>query len=86
MAQENGVFDPQRAQDPQYGYMPYPWEYSQKVSLIAGFKEALLSMKVGDKLRVFIPAALAYGEQGIQGLIPPNSDLVFQIEIVDIAK
>lgn len=66
--------------------MPYPWEYSQKVSLIAGFKEALLSMKVGDKLRVFIPAALAYGEQGIQGLIPPNSDLVFQIEIVDIAK
>ena len=86
VAQENGVFDPQRAQDPQYGYMPYPWEYSQKVSLIAGFKEALLSMKVGDKLRVFIPAALAYGEQGIQGLIPPNSDLVFQIEIVDIAK
>ena len=43
-------------------------------------------MKVGDKLRVFIPAALAYGEQGIQGLIPPNSDLVFQIEIVEIAK
>ena len=86
VAQENGVFDPQRAQDPQYGYMPYPWEYSQKVGLIAGFKEALLSMKVGDKLRVFIPAALAYGEQGIQGLIPPNSDLVFQIEIVDIAK
>ena len=65
VAQENEVFDPQRAQDPQYGYMPYPWEYSQKVSLIAGFKEALLSMKVGDKLRVFIPAALAYGEQGI---------------------
>lgn len=43
-------------------------------------------MKVGDKIRVFIPSALGYGEAGADGVIPPNSNLVFDIEITDIAK
>ena len=43
-------------------------------------------MKVGDKVRVFIPAALGYGERGAGEVIPPNSDLIFDIEITDIAK
>lgn len=40
-------------------------------------------MKVGEKLRVFIPSSLAYGERGIPGVIPPDAPLVFDIEIVD---
>jgi len=56
-------------------------EYSAETQLIAGFKEGMLMMKVGDKLRLFIPAHLGYGPQG-SGPIPPNSDLVFDLEIV----
>ena len=87
IAKENDAYDAARAADPQYGYIPYAWKYSPEVGLIAGFKEALLSMKVGDRIRVFIPSALAYGKQGFgNGVIPPDADLMFEIEIVDIAK
>ena len=84
IAKENDAYDAARAADPQYGYIPYTWQYSPEVGLIAGFKEALLSMKVGDRVRVFIPSALAYGKEGFgNGVIPPDADLVFEIEIVD---
>ena len=84
IAKENDAYDAARAADPQYGYIPYAWKYSPEEGLIAGFKEALLSMKVGDRVRVFIPSALAYGKEGFDnGVIPPDADLVFEIEIVD---
>lgn len=84
IAKENDAYDAARAADPQYGYIPYAWKYSPEVGLIAGFKEALLSMKVGDRIRVFIPSALAYGKQSFgNGVIPPDADLMFEIEIVD---
>ena len=84
IARENDAYDAARAADPQYGYIPYAWKYSPEEGLIAGFKEALLSMKVGDRVRVFIPSALAYGKEGFgNGVIPPDADLVFEIEIVD---
>ena len=84
IAKVNDAYDAARAADPQYGYIPYTWQYSPEVGLIAGFKEALLSMKVGDKIRVFIPSALAYGKEGFDnGVIPPDADLMFEIEIVD---
>ena len=84
IARENDAYDAARAADPQYGYIPYTWQYSPEVGLIAGFKEALLSMKVGDRIRVFIPSALAYGKEGFDnGVIPPDADLMFEIEIVD---
>ena len=84
IAKENDAYDAARAADPQYGYIPYTWQYSPEVGLIAGFKEALLSMKVGDRVRVFIPSALAYGKEGFDnGVIPPDADLMFEIEIVD---
>ena len=83
IAKENDAYDAARAADPQYGYIPYAWKYSPEEGLIAGFKEALLSMKVGDRVRVFIPSALAYGKEGFgNGVIPPDADLVFEIEIV----
>ncbi|MBT8289212.1 MAG: peptidylprolyl isomerase [Muriicola sp.] len=62
------------------GYEPFPMDYSPDARLIPGFKEGLLSMKVGDKIRVFIPPHLGYGQQG-SGPIPPNSNLVFDLEI-----
>jgi FKBP-type peptidyl-prolyl cis-trans isomerase len=51
--------------------------------VIPGFKEALSTMKVGGKRRAYIPAALGYGAANIPG-IPPNSDLIFDIELIAI--
>ena len=46
------------------GYTPMPMPYSPDAGMIAGFKEGILTMKIGDKARLFIPPHLGYGEQG----------------------
>ena len=51
--------------------------------MIPGFVECVTQMKKGGKYRCTIPSELAYGETG-QGPIPANSDLVFDIEIIEI--
>ncbi len=63
-------------------YAPFPMDFSKDAGLIPGFREALLMMKPGDKATVFIPSHLAYGKRGYQGVIPPDSDLIFELEMV----
>jgi len=53
--------------------------------VIPGWTEALQMMKVGSKYKLFIPSELAYGASGRPG-IPPNSALVFEVELLDIVK
>ena len=60
--------------------------YNQKATLVAGFREAMLNMKVGDKARVFIPHYLGYGVNGRQPLIPSNANLIFDIQVTSIAE
>jgi FKBP-type peptidyl-prolyl cis-trans isomerase FklB len=52
--------------------------------VIAGWTEALQLMSVGDKWRIACPPELAYGEQGAGDSIPPNTSLVFEIQLIDI--
>ena len=67
------------------GYEAMPMNYSPEARMIPGFKEGILTMKVGDKARLFIPPHLGYGEQG-GGPIPPNANLIFDVEILGIAQ
>ncbi|MBT3858671.1 MAG: FKBP-type peptidyl-prolyl cis-trans isomerase, partial [Gammaproteobacteria bacterium] len=52
--------------------------------VISGWTEALQLMKVGDKWRLFLPSNLAYGEQSPTPAIPPNSALIFDVELLEI--
>lgn len=52
--------------------------------VIKGFSEGLSTMKVGGKRTVFIPTALGYGATGAGSAVPPNADLIFEIELISI--
>jgi FKBP-type peptidyl-prolyl cis-trans isomerase FklB len=54
--------------------------------VIAGWVEALQLMPVGSKWKLFIPYDLAYGPRGAGGQIGPYATLVFEVELIEIAK
>ncbi|XLS30421.1 peptidylprolyl isomerase [Flavobacteriaceae bacterium M23B6Z8] len=64
-------------------FKPASMLYSPESPLVAGFREGLMEMKVGDKARIFIPSHLGYGSAGAGNVIPPDADLVFDLEIID---
>jgi FKBP-type peptidyl-prolyl cis-trans isomerase FkpA len=53
------------------------------MEVIMGWDEGVSFLKKGDKAILYIPSALAYGEQGAGGAIPPNASLIFEVEIVE---
>ena len=54
------------------------------LQVVPGFKEALTTMPVGAKWKLFIPSALAYGEERKSAELAPNSVLIFELELVKI--
>lgn len=54
--------------------------------VIQGWDQGIVGMKEGGKRKLFIPASLAYGDQAIGGVIPANSALIFEVELVKVQK
>jgi FKBP-type peptidyl-prolyl cis-trans isomerase len=52
---------------------------------VRGWNEALLGMRKGGKRSLEVPSELAYGSQGIPGLVPPDSRMLFEVELVEIS-
>ncbi len=80
-AQQFGKFDSQRAA--QNGYSPLPFQVGSKGGMIPGFEEGLSKLKIGDKAVLFIPSSLGYGENGAGNVIPPNANILFEVEVLE---
>ena len=76
-----GKYDESRGS--QGGYNPFPFEAGKKDGLIPGFLEGIGKMSFGDKMVLFIPSKLGYGERGAGNVIPPNSNIIFEVELFE---
>jgi FKBP-type peptidyl-prolyl cis-trans isomerase FkpA len=63
-----------------------PFEFQINVGkVIQGWDEGVMTMKIGEKRRLYIPSALGYGAYGAgRGLIPANANLIFDVELISI--
>lgn len=52
--------------------------------VIQGWDEGILKMSLGEKAKLEIPASMGYGSRGAGGVIPPNADLVFDVQLLGI--
>jgi len=65
------------------GGQPFSFALGQQ-QVIAGWDQGVTGMKVGGQRRLLIPSALAYGDRGAGGVIPPGATLVFDVELLGV--
>ncbi len=61
-------------------------EILRKGEVLQGFVEGIPGMKVGGKRRLIIPPGLAYGSKGLGNAVPPNTTLIYDIELVQVVR
>lgn len=59
-----------------------PFQFTIGMGVIEGWSEGVAGMKVGETRRLYIPAHLGYGASGVPGVIPPNAQLIFDVELL----
>ena len=62
---------------------PYVFELGNG-QVIPGWNKAIQKLKIGTKTTLYVPAYLAYGSEGIGNIIPPNTPLMYDIEVVEV--
>jgi len=68
------------------GKKPLPLRFKVGVGkVIRGWDEALLTMSAGEKAEITIQPEWAYGKKGVEGKVPPNAVLIFDVELVGFA-
>jgi len=78
-----GMFTDGKVFDSSEGRQPLTVEIGTG-KVIAGWDQGIIGMRMGGKRRLIIPADLAYGQKGAGGVIPPNTTLIFDIELLDV--
>lgn len=62
-----------------------PLEFSLGIGqVIKGWDEGVQGMKIGGKRTIFIPSIMGYGSRGAGDVIPPNADLIFDVELLGL--
>eukprot|EP00756_Hemistasia_phaeocysticola_P038291 Hpha_TRINITY_DN16750_c0_g1::TRINITY_DN16750_c0_g1_i3::g.79860::m.79860/K09568/FKBP1; FK506-binding protein 1 len=57
---------------------------NEKGAMVVGLKDAFLQMSLGERATVEIPSELAYGQRGAGGKIPPDAELIYDVELLKI--
>lgn len=64
---------------------PYTFNLGDGI-VIKGWEKGILGMRKGGKRKIIVPPALAYGSDGLSEVVPPNESIIFEIELLTIAK